>query len=114
MKFDKFSVGFLTTNVNAPQRSVEEDDVIQDQHMSHLADLHDAGLLLAAGPLSNDQFRGMLLFEVDAESAMQLMASDPAVKAGWFNVEVIPWMVPSGALQFASTTFPRSMREASS
>jgi uncharacterized protein YciI len=82
--------------------------------MSYLADLHDAGQLLAAGPLMNDEFRGMLLFGLDIESTSHLMLTDPAVKAGWFIVEVIPWMVPRGALQFNSTIFPRSMKEAGS
>jgi hypothetical protein len=40
-----------------------------------------------------------------------MMTVDPAVVAGWFDVTVIPWMVPGGALHFAPTLFPRSMAE---
>jgi hypothetical protein len=40
------------------------------------------------------------------------MRADPAVEAGWYDVTVIPWMVPGGAMHFTSTTFPRSMAEA--
>jgi hypothetical protein len=34
------------------------------------------------------------------------------VTAGRLRHEIVPWMVPSGALHFAVTRFPRSMAEA--
>ena len=111
MEFDRFSVGFLTTRQDAPRKADLDDGAIQDQHMSHLAGLHACGHLLAAGPLSNDHFRGLLLFNTDADTATELMLADPAVRAGWFDVTVIPWMVPAGAMNFTSTRFPRSMAE---
>ena len=112
VEFDQFSVGVLTTKAGVPDRSDAEDDALQDAHMSHLADLHDAGLLLAAGPLSDGRYRGMVLFTTDVDTATTLMMADPAVQAGWFDLTVIPWMVPGGAMHFTSTTFPRSMAEA--
>jgi len=66
---------------------------------------------VAAGPLSDDRYRGMLLLRTDKAASEQMLRADPAVRAGWFDVTVIPWMVPDGALQFASTTFPRSMAD---
>ena len=111
MDFDQLSVGFLTTKAGTPERSEAENDVIQDAHMSHLAQLHEAGHLVAAGPLRNEQYRGLLLFKTDVATAEALMLKDPAVQADWFDVTVVPWMVPSGALHFTSTTFPRSMAE---
>jgi len=33
------------------------------------------------------------------------------VRAGRFDVSVAPWMVPGGAMSFASTKFPRSMAD---
>lgn len=111
MNFDRLSVGLLTTNVDAPDRTDAEKDEIQDRHMSHLADLHNAGHVLAAGPLSNEHYRGMLLFDTDVETAKELLRADPAVQACWFDVTVVPWMVPGGAMHFTPTTFPRSMAE---
>ncbi len=112
MEFDRFSVGLLTTKLGAPQRSDVGDDSIQDAHMSHLADLHEDGHLLATGPLSHDHYRGMLLFKTDVATATELMLADPAVRSGWVDVMVIPGMVPGGAIHFTSTRFPRSMAEA--
>ena len=79
--------------------------------MSHLADLHEAGHLLAAGPLVDDHFRGLSILNVDPETARQLKEEDPAVRAGRFDLLVMPWMVPGGAMTFSATDFPRSMPE---
>jgi uncharacterized protein len=53
----------------------------------------------------------MFLFQADVARARELMLADPAVHAGWFDVTVIPWMVPGDAMHFTRTTFPRSMAE---
>jgi uncharacterized protein YciI len=111
MDFDRFCVGLLTTKAQTPESIDVENDAIQDAHMSHLADLHDSGHLLAAGPLFDSHFRGMLLFATDVEEARELMLADPAVHAGWFDVTMLPWMVPSGAMNFTSTMFPRSIAQ---
>jgi uncharacterized protein YciI len=111
IEFEQLSVVLLTTSKGVPERDQREDDAIQDAHMAHLADLHEEGHLVAAGPLSHGHYRGMLLLRTDGPTSEQLMLADPAVRAGWFDVTVIPWMVPGGAMQFASTAFPRSMAE---
>lgn len=83
--------------------------------MSHLADLHEAGVLVAAGPLLGDadrSLRGMSLLTVEPEEARRLKEADPAVQAGLYEIQVFPWMVPSGAISFAPTTFPRSVAQA--
>jgi uncharacterized protein len=51
MNFDHFTIGLLILNPNGPHLTEEEADALQDAHMSHLAKLHDDGILLAAGPL---------------------------------------------------------------
>jgi len=79
--------------------------------MAHLAGLHDAGFLLAAGPLDHDHFRGLSLLRVDADEALRLAEADPAVIAGRFDAMAIPWMVPRGAITFSRVRFPRSVAE---
>ncbi len=64
--------------------------------------------LAGPGPLpvaADRRFRGLCIFRVDAEQARQLSERDPAVRAGLFAVEVLPWMVPSGAVAFSPTRF---------
>ena len=82
--------------------------------MAHLADLHEAGYLLAAGPLlggSNESFRGLSILSVEPEKARLLKEQDPAVRSGRFSVKILPRIVPRGALHFSHVRFPRSMAD---
>jgi uncharacterized protein len=81
--------------------------------MAHLADLHEAVHLLAAGPLFDDEFRGLSILNVDPEQARALKEADPAVRASRYSVKVVPWMVPAGAMTFSAAHFPRSVAEVS-
>ena len=111
MRLDEYSVAFLTLNEHRPVLSAEEADALQNSHMSHLADLHEAGHLLAAGPLHNDFYRGLLIFKVTGEVARRLLEADPAVRAGRFELTVARWMVPGGTIDFTTARFPRSIAE---
>lgn len=111
MDFDRLTAALLVLRDDAPVLDPAEAAALQNAHMSHLAELHEAGHLLAAGPLLDDRFRGLSILNVDAEEARRLKEADPAVQAGRFDVIVMPWMVPAGAMSFAPTHFPRSMAE---
>jgi uncharacterized protein len=114
MEFDHLTVALLVLRPDAPQLDEEAAAALQDAHLSHLADLHDAGHLVAAGPLSDEKFRGLSILRVGVERARALKESDPAVQAGRFSVEVMPWMVPAGAMSFTRTRFPRSVADGTS
>jgi len=113
MDFDHLTVSLLVLRPDAPELDEEEAAALQDAHLAHLADLHEAGHLLAAGPLSDEKFRGLSILRVDVDEARRLKEADPAVRAGRFSVEVMPWMVPAGAISFSPTRFPRSIADAS-
>lgn len=112
MDFDRYTVVLLLTPENPPELSEEEAERMQDAHLSHLAKLHDAGVLLAAGPLGEPSekryYRGLSILSCEPDEALRLKGEDPAVQAGVFEVEAMPWMLPAGAMHFTSTTFPRS------
>ena len=119
MQFDQLTVALLVLRPDAPDLDDTEAARLQDAHMSHLADLHESGVLVAAGPLGagldgERPFRGLSLLTVDPDEARRLKEADPAVQAGVYSVEVFPWRFPSGALHFTPTTFPRSITQASS
>jgi uncharacterized protein YciI len=111
MDFDHFSVVLLMLRPDAPELEPEDAAKLQDAHMAHLADLHEGGHLLAAGPLGDDRLRGLSILDVPPEEARRLKEQDPAVMAGRLEVLVMPWMVPAGAMTFAPTFFPRSMAD---
>lgn len=107
MTFDEFTISLL---VSGP---TPNDDRLQDAHLAHLAALHEAGSLLAAGPLSDPtgELRGLSIMNVPVEEARRLKEADEAVRAGVFSVRVMPWQIPTGALSFSPTFFPRSIRD---
>jgi uncharacterized protein len=115
MNFDQFTVALLIHRDDAPVLDEDAANALQDAHMAHLADLHQAGHLLAAGPLLGEPgrlYRGLSILAVGPERARVLKEQDPAVRAGLYRVECLPWLVPAGAVAFTSTQFPRSMAEA--
>jgi uncharacterized protein YciI len=115
MDFDRYTVVLLVTPDDPPQLSPEQAEELQDAHLSHLADLHERGLLLAAGPLgdpsSGRHYRGLSILRCEPDEALRLKGEDPAVRAGVFKLVAMPWMLPAGAIHFTPTTFPRSTRD---
>jgi uncharacterized protein YciI len=113
MEFDRYTVVLLVTPESPPDLSEEEADRLQDAHLAHLADLHESGVLLAAGPVGDldeprRHYRGLSIMNCEPEEALRLKGDDPAVRAGVFELVAMPWMLPAGALHFTPTTFPRS------
>jgi uncharacterized protein len=112
MDFDRYTIVLLLTPENPPQLSDEEAGRLQDAHLSHLADLHERGLLLAAGPVGDPggkrHYRGLSILDCEPDEALRLKGEDPAVQAGVFELVAMPWMLPAGAMHFTPTSFPRS------
>ncbi|MDQ6900753.1 MAG: hypothetical protein M3072_14830 [Candidatus Dormibacteraeota bacterium] len=117
MDFDTFSIGLLLLRPDVPVLDAKAEDELQDAHMDHLACLHEAGLLLAAGPLIPPDAgpnRGLSILRLEPRQAREELERDPAVIAGRYSLLVLPWMVPAGAISFSQTRFPRSLAEARS
>ena len=115
MDFDQFTVALLIHRDDAPVLDEDAENALQDAHMAHLAGLHEAGHLLAAGPLLGERgraYRGLSILAVAPDRARVLQEEDPAVRAGVYRVECLPWLVPAGAVGFTAIQFPRSMAEA--
>ena len=114
MNFDRFTIALLFLRKDAPQLEPDAEAQLQDAHMAFLADLQQAGHLLAAGPVMgapDRELRGFSIFRAGPEEAAQLHQSDPAVRAGRYRVETYPWMLPGDVLSFGSGRFPRSMAD---
>jgi uncharacterized protein YciI len=115
MEFDSFSIALLILRPDAPNQDEEAATALQDAHLAHLAWLHEAGYALAAGPFlgpSDRDLRGLTILRVEPDEARELCERDPAVRAGRFSIQVVPWMVPRGALSYSRTRFPHSVAEA--
>jgi uncharacterized protein len=113
MEFEHYTVALLVTNPDEPEWAEGEREALQDAHLGHLADLHEAGHLLAVGPLADPdgELRGLLLLGCSVDKARSLAADDPAILAGAFRLRVLPWSVPAGGMRFTPTRLPRSMAD---
>ena len=111
MEFDSFTVALLVLRDEAPDWDDKTANAMQDAHLHHLATLHEQGHLLAAGPTGHDRYRGLSILRVPPDRARALKEADPAVRAGRFDVVVMPWQVPAGAVRFIPTRFPHSIAD---
>jgi uncharacterized protein YciI len=114
VEFEQYTVVLLVPSPDAPALADEEAAALQDAHLAYLADLHEAGYLLAVGPLADPdgELRGLSLLNVDAERARELKEADPAVRAGVYRLRLLDWRVPAGLVHFTPGFVPRSMAEA--
>jgi uncharacterized protein len=97
MKFQRLSIVRLCSPDALPPDS-PDDERIQAEHIAYLAALRDKGIVALNGPVrcqDAPRFRGMTIYTVDVEQTRAHAPADPAVKAGWFEVIVDSWRLPS-------------------
>ncbi len=74
-------------------KKAERDKIFQG-HFSNMRTMANAGKLVVAGPIGqNDKtYRGLYIFNAKSmEEALELAKSDPAVSSGIMVYEVYPW-----------------------
>lgn len=83
----------LKTGKNTTVDKEEKTKLFQG-HMNNIKRLVAEGKLFVAGPFGKNEltYRGLFILNVKTvEEAKQLCDTDPAIKAGIFDVELIPW-----------------------
>jgi len=72
-------------------------------HLANMQKLYEEGILKIAGPFGKNDFswRGIFVFDCETKAeAEKIVASDPAVSAGLFAVDIVPWYAePIGSLK---------------
>jgi uncharacterized protein YciI len=91
-----YSFVFLEDGARSSQLSEAEIHEASLGHRENIARLGEDGVLLLAGPFGepreDDRWRGIFVFdEPDVERALELTATDPAVRAGALSMRVFPW-----------------------
>lgn len=68
------------------------------EHIAHIYKLGADGTGMAAGPFTDGgEIQGIIMMKAASpEEAREIEAADPAVKAGVFTMEVLPFMSPEG------------------
>jgi len=114
MRLERYTISLLLARADAPLLDEAAAADLQDRHMSHLADLHESGVLLVSGPVlgaPDRRLRGFSILRVEPNEARTLKERDAAVRAGLYSIETYPWLVPAGAMSFSSIRFPRSVAD---
>jgi uncharacterized protein len=106
-----YIMAFLKTGPNRNQDSITVAE-LQKAHMANIRRMANEGTLILAGPfLDGGELRGIYLFDVPTiEEARKLTATDPAIQAGRFEMELHPWY-GSAALLKISEIHSRISRE---
>jgi uncharacterized protein len=103
-EFDTYQFILLRWPESRPSISEEEADRLQALHLGHLDAMREQGLMVAAGPLSDqndERLRGICIYRVGSlDRARELAESDPAVVAGRLEIEAMTWSTRKGALHF--------------
>jgi len=88
----KYVMAFLK---KGPNRNMDKDSAMKLQmaHLKNINRLAEEGKLVLAGPFFGDQdLRGIYLFNVESiVEAEELTNSDPAIKAGSLEMELLEW-----------------------
>ena len=101
MELESYGFVLLRRGPRASEFSEEELDRLQEQHLAHLAAMHEQGHMLLAGPFSDqadESLRGFCLYKTGLEETRRLAESDPSVQAGRMAVDVMTWWTGLGAL----------------
>ncbi len=101
MELERYTFVLLRRPPDAPDYPAERLDQIQEQHLAHLGELHARGVLLLAGPFEDqpdESLRGLCVFTTSLDETRELMANDPAVRAGRLAADVMSWWTARGSL----------------
>jgi uncharacterized protein YciI len=101
VELERYSFVLLRRPANAPDYPEERLDELQEQHLAHLASLHERGVLVLAGPFgdrTDESLRGLCVFRLSLEETREVMARDPSVRAGRMTPDVMSWWTARGSL----------------
>ena len=92
--------GFLCRGDKWTPEKTPAIEELQRAHLANIMRLAEMKKLVVAGPFGDDTpLRGIFVFRVASiDEARELAATDPAVQAGRFKIEMHPWLVPEGIL----------------
>jgi uncharacterized protein YciI len=101
VELERYSFVLLRRPPDAPDYPEARLDELQEQHIAHLASLHERGVLLLAGPFgdrTDESLRGLCIFRLGLEETRDVMSQDPSVRAGRMTPDVMSWWTAPGSL----------------
>jgi len=101
VELERYTFVLLRRPPDAPDYPEERLNEIQREHLAHLGELHRRGVLLLSGPFGDQpdaSLRGLCVLTTGIEETRELMANDPAVRAGRLVADVMSWWTAAGSL----------------
>jgi hypothetical protein len=102
-EFDVRTIVFLIRPDDAPDLPETELDRLQEEHLAYGANLFARGLTVVNGPLSDQSdpsMRGITIYTVGPDEALDLASRDPSVRAGRLRAEVARWWTAADRIAF--------------
>ena len=100
---DAHTLVLLMRPADPPQLDEDAVDALQEQHLAFLQARRNDGVMAAAGPFRDrpdERWRGMCIYLVDRERALELASDDPMVRAGWLELLALTWLTQPGELSY--------------
>lgn len=92
-----YTIVFLNKKVSEEQLSEDTARKLMEGHMANIRRLAKEGKLLAAGPFEGGG--GMFIFNTTSqEEAQDWLITDPAVRAGRWTIEILPYTPRTGSV----------------
>lgn len=107
MELERYSFVLLRRPADAPDYSDARLAELQEQHLAHLAKLHERGVLVLAGPFddrTDESLRGLCVLRLGLEETREVMAQDPSVLAGRMTPDVMSWWTAPGSLPASASS----------
>ncbi len=92
----RYTFVFLNTNEDRPELPKEQVDSLQAGHIANINKLVKAKKMIAAGPFYGGG--GIFIFDTNLEQTQAVLDTDPAIAAGRFKLEVIPFNMDMGEI----------------
>lgn len=108
-KLTNYQLVILKPGPAHPSSSTSEGQKVIKDHIAHVYKLGADRHSMAAGPFIDDKsdIAGIIIMKTDsADKARQLQSADPAVKAGVFTMEVLPFLSVDAGMR-AWAEFPQ-------
>jgi uncharacterized protein YciI len=92
-KMVEFHMALLKRGPNWNAEKTPQKEEVVNHHRAYVVSLLDSDKAVIAGPLTDDgEIRGLYVLRAKtATEAREWVDADPAVKAGYFSVEMHPW-----------------------
>ena len=95
----------LRARAGRPDLPEAELDRLQERHLAFLQWQYDRGVMVASGPLTEQDeegWRGICVYTVPPVEARRLAAEDPCVQAGRLEPVVFTWLARAGSVAFGT------------